>query len=80
MGNFNMLNPQKIRSWGGMKHGTEGGHGQGSHLLDQVRLRLRVKHQSLGAEQSYLHWIKRFILIARQAASLRHRRAGGRAA
>lgn len=32
-------------------------------LLDQVRSRLRVKHYSLRTEQSYLHWIKRFILF-----------------
>lgn len=32
-------------------------------LLDQVRLRLRVKHYSLRTEQSYLYWIKRFILF-----------------
>ncbi len=37
-------------------------------LLDQVRLRMRAKHYSLRTEQSYLHWIKRFILTARQAA------------
>lgn len=34
-----------------------------SKLLDQVRLRMRVKHYSLRTEQSYLHWIKRFILF-----------------
>ena len=49
-----------------MEHDTA----KAPNLLDQVRSRLWVKHQSLGAEQSYLHWIKRFILIARQAASL----------
>lgn len=32
-------------------------------LLDLVRLRMRVKHYSLRTEQSYLHWIKRFILF-----------------
>ena len=32
-------------------------------LLDQVRLRMRAKHYSLRTEQSYLHWIKRFILF-----------------
>lgn len=30
-------------------------------LLDQVRDRLRVKHYSLRTEDSYLHWIRRFI-------------------
>ena len=32
-------------------------------LLDQVRGRLRVKHYSLRTEQTYLHWIKRFIFF-----------------
>lgn len=32
-------------------------------LLDQVRDRLRTKHYSYRTEQSYLHWIKRFILF-----------------
>jgi integron integrase len=32
-------------------------------LLDQVRDRLRVKHYSLRTEDSYLHWIRRFILF-----------------
>ena len=32
-------------------------------LLDQVRERLRVKHYSLRTEESYVHWIKRFILF-----------------
>ncbi|MDP2364313.1 MAG: phage integrase N-terminal SAM-like domain-containing protein, partial [Ignavibacteria bacterium] len=31
-------------------------------LLDQVRNDLRVKHYSLRTEQSYISWIKRFIL------------------
>ena len=30
-------------------------------LLDQVRDRLRLKHYSLRTEESYVHWIKRFI-------------------
>ena len=30
-------------------------------LLDQVRDRLRLKHYSLRTEESYGHWIKRFI-------------------
>jgi integron integrase len=32
-------------------------------LLDQVRLRCRAKHYSLRTEETYLHWIKRFILF-----------------
>lgn len=31
-------------------------------LLEQVRIRCRVKHYSLRTEQAYLHWIRRFIL------------------
>ena len=31
-------------------------------LLDQVRDQLRLKHYSLRMEESYVHWIKRFIL------------------
>ena len=32
-----------------------------SHLLDQVRDRLRVKHYSLRTEDAYPYWIRRFI-------------------
>lgn len=32
-------------------------------LLDQVREALRVRHYSLRTEESYTHWIKRFILF-----------------
>jgi len=32
-------------------------------LLDQVRNKLRVKHYAIRAEQSYVDWIKRFILL-----------------
>lgn len=32
-------------------------------LLDQVRERIRVKHYSLRTEQSYIGWIRRFILF-----------------
>ncbi|MFM9967237.1 MAG: integron integrase [Burkholderiales bacterium] len=35
-------------------------------LLDQVRDRLRLKHYSLRTEDSYLQWIKRFILFHRK--------------
>jgi site-specific recombinase XerD len=34
-----------------------------SPLLDQVRRAVRVRHYSIRTEQSYLHWIKRFILF-----------------
>ncbi len=32
-------------------------------LLDQVRNKLRVKHYSIRSEQSYVDWIKRYILF-----------------
>ena len=32
-------------------------------LLDQVRDRIRVKHYSLRTQDSYLHWIRRFIFF-----------------
>ena len=35
-------------------------------LLDQVRERLRLKHYSLRTEESYVHWIKRFIYFHRK--------------
>ena len=31
-------------------------------LLDQVRVKIRVKHYSIRTETQYIHWIKRFIL------------------
>lgn len=30
-------------------------------LLDQVKNRLRLKHYSLRTEDTYVHWIKRYI-------------------
>ncbi len=36
-------------------------HGTG--ILDQVRNVIRLKHYSLRTEQTYLQWIKRFILF-----------------
>jgi site-specific recombinase XerD len=36
---------------------------QGKKLLDQVRDSLRVKHYSYRTEQTYVEWIKRFILF-----------------
>ena len=34
-----------------------------SRLLNQVRQIIRVKHYSLRTEESYIHWIKRFIFF-----------------
>ena len=34
-----------------------------SPLLNQVRDAIRVRHYSLRTEQSYLQWIKRYILF-----------------
>jgi hypothetical protein len=34
-----------------------------SPFLDQVRRAIRVRHYSIRTEQSYIHWIKRFILF-----------------
>jgi integron integrase len=47
---------------------------QSPKLLDQVRNVLRVKHYSFRTEQSYLQWIKRFILFHNK----RHPREMGR--
>ena len=35
--------------------------GAAPKLLDQVRGKIRLKHDSLRAELSYTNWIKRFI-------------------
>jgi hypothetical protein len=32
-------------------------------LLDQVREQLRLKHYSFRTEETYLHWIKRYIVF-----------------
>ena len=32
-------------------------------LLDQVREQLRLKHYSYRTEETYIHWIKRYILF-----------------
>lgn len=32
-------------------------------LLDQVRTAIRLRHYSLRTEDTYVHWIKRFILF-----------------
>lgn len=43
----------------------EGGDADGGpprvRLLEEVRLRLRVKHYSLRTEKAYLYWIRRYI-------------------
>ena len=36
---------------------------KGKKLLDQVRERLRVKHYSYRTEQTYVDWIRRFIIF-----------------
>ena len=36
---------------------------QPKKLLDQVRDTLRIRHYSYRTEQSYVDWIKRFILF-----------------
>ncbi len=36
---------------------------QPKKLLDQVRDTLRVKHYAYGTEESYIQWIRRFILF-----------------
>src|SRR5690606_30397852 len=37
--------------------------GKSPRLLDRVRDRCRTKHYSYRTEQSYIHWIRRFILF-----------------
>ena len=40
---------------------SEGGVQPKPRLMEQVRARIRTLHYSLRTEQSYTHWIKRFI-------------------
>lgn len=52
---------------------------KGKKLLDQVREIIRAKHYSYRTEQTYVEWIKRFILFHRvglrqQAPPQRHGR------
>lgn len=35
-------------------------------LLDQVRARIRLKHYSIRTEESYVQWVKRFVLFHRK--------------
>ncbi|MDZ4153915.1 phage integrase N-terminal SAM-like domain-containing protein, partial [Methylicorpusculum sp.] len=37
--------------------------GKAPKLLDMVRDKLRLKHYSLRTEQTYVDWIKRYILF-----------------
>lgn len=39
---------------------------RGSRLMDEVRAAIRTRHYSIRSEQSYLDWIKRFILFHRK--------------
>jgi hypothetical protein len=49
---------------GGMEQSpASGGMEQPKKLLDQVRDVLRLKHYSLRTEDSYVDWIKRYILF-----------------
>ena len=43
-------------------HGTPSQH-QPPKLLEQVRTTIRTRHYSLRTEETYLSWIKRFILF-----------------
>ncbi len=43
-----------------------------SKLLDQVRDVLRVKHYSYRTEQTYIYWIRRFILFHNKRYPPRH--------
>jgi integron integrase len=38
-------------------------HANGPRLLDQVRDRIRLKHYSIRTEQSYVEWVRRFVLF-----------------
>jgi len=45
------------------KNATPSAVAQQPRLLDQVRAAIRTRHYSLRTEQSYCHWIKRYILF-----------------
>jgi integron integrase len=38
-------------------------HANGPRLLDQVRDRIRLKHYSIRTEQSYVEWVRRYVLF-----------------
>jgi integrase len=42
---------------------VKGGTAESPRLMDLVRSRIRTLHYSLRTEQSYTHWIRRFILF-----------------
>ena len=46
-------------------------------LREQVREAIRVRHYSLRTEQTYVSWIKRFILFHGNGIHAGHGRAGG---
>ena len=35
-----------------------------SKLLDQIKKVIRLKHFSIRTEETYVHWIKRFIILS----------------
>ncbi|MCK5667729.1 MAG: phage integrase N-terminal SAM-like domain-containing protein [Gammaproteobacteria bacterium] len=41
-----------------------GGNMEKRRLLDRVRDAIRLRHYSLRTEQSYIQWIRRFILYS----------------
>ena len=50
------------------------GHPGDARLLDRVRAAIRARHYSRRTEESYVHWIKRFVLFSGR----RHPRELGR--
>ena len=49
-------------TWGTVRAGSLV-DGQKPKLLDQVRAAIRLRHYSLGTEDTYVHWTKRFIVF-----------------
>jgi hypothetical protein len=43
-------------------------------LLDQMRQVLRLKHMSIRTEESYVNWVKRFILFHHKQTPTRYER------
>jgi hypothetical protein len=53
---------------------------QGPRLLDRVREAIRRKHYSRRTEETYIHWIKRFIYFSgKRHPAQDNPREGGRA-
>jgi len=48
-------------------------------LLEGVREVLRIKHCCYRTENSYIRWIRKFVVFHQQTASARHGRAGNQA-